>query len=65
MEKGIRQLTLKETDYPEVLEVVNELAELENRKPHDSARLLILEAGKAKIAQIRSQSQVNSGVAHA
>ena len=59
MADGIKQLTFSEANYPDVLEVVNELAELENRKPHDSARLLILEAGRAKITQIKAQSQSN------
>lgn len=42
----------KETD-PEVMQVINDLANLEGRKPHDTAKRLILQAGKARIEQIR------------
>ncbi len=48
----IENLVFTKTTYPDVLEVANKLAELEQRKPHDSIRLLILEAGNKKIAQI-------------
>ncbi len=47
----------RKENYPEVLNVANELAELEQRRPHDSIRLLILEAGKAKIQQLKSLRQ--------
>lgn len=36
----------------EALCVINTLAELENRKPHDSLRRLILEAGNKKIKEL-------------
>ncbi len=45
----------KKENYPDVLKVANKLAELEQRRPHDSIRLLILEAGRAKIARLQSQ----------
>ncbi len=42
-----------ETDR-EALEVINKLSELEDRKPHDSLRRLILEAGNNKIKELQS-----------
>lgn len=42
---------------PEVLEVANRLAELEQRKLHDSIRLLILENGKSRIAKLEEESK--------
>ncbi|KKN73482.1 hypothetical protein LCGC14_0400570 [marine sediment metagenome] len=53
----IENLVFTKTTYPDVLEVANKLAELEQRKPHDSIRLLILEAGNKKITQLDSESQ--------
>ena len=52
----IDTLGFRKKDYPDVLKVANELAELEDRKPHDSVRLLILEAGRAKIARLKQQA---------
>lgn len=46
----------KKENYPDVLEVANELAKLEQRRPHDSIRILILEAGKAKIEKLKALS---------
>ena len=53
----IENLVFSKLNYPDVLEVANRLAELEQRKPHDSIRLLILEAGKSKITQLEAGSQ--------
>lgn len=53
----IKQLTFKEENNPGILDVANRLAELEQRRPHDSIRLLILEAGKDKIAQLEEESK--------
>ena len=38
----------------EALDVINTLADLEDRKPHDSLRRLILEAGNKKIKELQS-----------
>lgn len=46
---GIKNLKFEETKYPEVLSVVNRLAEAEKRKPHDSAKRLLVEVGTAKL----------------
>jgi len=48
----IKNLVFSENKYSDVLVVANRLAELEQRKPHDSIRLLILEAGSKKIGQL-------------
>lgn len=54
----IVSLTFTEQNAPEVLGVANELAELEDRKPHDSAKRLILEAGKAKIVELKKELNI-------
>lgn len=41
----------------ETLDVINALSELENRKPHDSLRRLILEAGKERIKELSAPSE--------
>ena len=57
----VDSIGFRKENYPNVLDVANELAELEQRKPHDSIRLLILEAGRAKISQLKSQvTQINN-----
>jgi len=58
---GIKYINYNEQEDKDVLEVANELARLEQRKPHDSIRLLILEAGKAKITRLRQEIQEKSG----
>lgn len=54
---AVENLTFIKKRHPEIIEIANRLAELEQRKPHDSVRLLILEAGKNKIAQLEQESQ--------
>lgn len=49
-----------EATHPEVMAILNELAELDDRSATKSGELIILEAGRAKIAQIKTQSQQNS-----
>ena len=53
----VDSIGFRKENYPGVIEVANRLAELEQRKPHDSIRLLILEEGKAKISKLEQQSQ--------
>lgn len=59
MNDKVKSLNFTEQQDPDVLEVANEIAELDKRKPHDSIRLLILEAGKSKIAQLLLKSKEN------
>lgn len=49
----ITSLHFKITTNPEIIEMINELAELEKRKPHDTAKRLLLEAGKNKIELLK------------
>ena len=59
MNDKVKSLNFTEQQDPDVLEVANKIAELDKRKPHDSIRLLILEAGKSKIAQLLLKSKEN------
>jgi hypothetical protein len=52
MAYSIKHLTFNENAYPEVFEVVIKLSELEQRKPHDTARRLIVEAGQQRIKEL-------------
>lgn len=66
MANEIKTLTFTEENDPDVLKVVNKLAEIETKrvsyeiKPHPAARNLILEAGKAKIARLEQESQAQN-----
>lgn len=55
--KKVKNILLTYKREPKVLDVLNELANLEKRKPLDSTKILILEAGKSKINNIKSLSQ--------
>lgn len=59
MANDITQLTFNKDAYPDVLEVINTLAELEDRKPHDSARRLIVDAGNKRIKELSAPSSDN------
>ena len=50
----------RKENYPDVIVIANRLAELEQRRPHDSIRLLILEEGKNKISRLEQQSQAET-----
>jgi hypothetical protein len=52
---GIKTLTYNETQYPEVVRIANELGRLEQRRPHDSLRLLIEQLGQKKIDELKSR----------
>jgi hypothetical protein len=52
MADSIKQLTFNENTYPDVLEVVIKLSELEQRRPHDTARRLIVKAGQQRIKEL-------------
>jgi len=60
MIESIKQLTFNESTYPDVIDVVTKLADLEQRKPHDSARRLIIEAGNQRIKELSAPSEMNS-----
>jgi len=51
----ISNLNFPEKIYSEVVRIANELAGLENRKPHDSIRVLIEEAGQEKIERLEKE----------
>lgn len=51
----VDSIGFRKQNYPDVLEVANELAELERRKAHDSIRLLILEEGRKKIERLKAE----------
>ena len=56
---AIENLKFQKSKYPEVLSVVNRLAELEQRKPHDAAKRLILKFGKIKIAELSNNQSLS------
>ena len=55
----IRNLKFQQQQYPEVVEVINRLAQLEGRKPHDTAKRLILQCGKERIAALTQNNDVS------
>lgn len=59
---NVETIGFKKENYPKVIDVANELADLENRKPHDSISNLILEVGRTKIAKIRSERAKELGI---
>lgn len=56
----IKTIQFREEVYPEVVRIANELAQLEQRKPHDSIKMLIEEAGREKIDRLKAQSSRTS-----
>jgi uncharacterized protein involved in tellurium resistance len=48
----IKNLVFSINNYPDVLDVANRLAKLEDRSAHDTISRLILEAGNIKIEQL-------------
>ena len=61
--KSIKNLKFQENKYPEVLQVINKLAKLEQRKPQDTAKRLILQYGKERISKLEnSDSQQPASV---
>lgn len=53
---NVESIGFRRENYSKVLTIANELADLEDRSPHDSIRKLILEAGREKIDKIRSEN---------
>lgn len=56
-DKFVSTLQFREEDYPEVVRVANELAELEDRKPHGSIKRLIVEEGQKKIDKLKAEKK--------
>jgi len=52
-------LNFRNDNYREVLRIANELAELEDRKPHDSIRILVEEDGQKKIDRLKAEKEAN------
>lgn len=52
---GIENLRFDEKKDQQVIDIANRLAKFENRPPHDSLRLLIIEAGLAKIQELEQK----------
>ena len=50
--KPVENIKFHINKYPEVLSVINRLAVLEERRPHDVAKRLILKGGKALIEKL-------------
>jgi hypothetical protein len=44
----------------DVLDIINRLSVLEDRKPHDSLRRLIVDAGQQRIKELSAPSEMNS-----
>lgn len=54
-EEHIISLQFRKENYPEVVQIANELATLENRKPHDSVKILIEDEGRKKIERLKAE----------
>jgi len=59
----IKNLKFTQKNYPDVLGVINHLAQLEHRKPHDTAKRLILRFGRELIEEIDPSYQQPANVA--
>lgn len=55
MNHNIQQLTFSRDSYSKVLDVANELADLEDRSPHNSICRIILTNGRAQINKLRAE----------
>ncbi len=53
----VSTLQFREENYPEVVRIANELAEAEDRKPHDSLRILVEEEGQKKIDRLKAEQK--------
>ena len=50
----VKSLCFTNERYPEVVRIINEIAELEDRFPHDAAKRLIIEAGEKRIKELEN-----------
>lgn len=60
MIKPVRSITFTSQKYPEIIAIVNRLANLLDRKPHDTAKRLLLECGQRQINEIEAQIEFKS-----
>ncbi len=59
---AVRTITFFDESYPEVIKIANELGELEQRRPHDSIKMLIIECGKKKVSDLKQNLSNGGGV---
>ena len=57
MSNTITIIQFRNEQYPEVVRIGNELADLEERKPHDSIKRLIEEEGQKKIDRLKAEKE--------
>jgi len=57
MVKPVKNLSFRTVTYPDVLEVANKLAVLENRRTLDAVRQLILRFGPIRIQELEKPSR--------
>ncbi|RKY06895.1 MAG: hypothetical protein DRP56_06645 [Planctomycetota bacterium] len=55
--KPVKSVKFSEQAYPDVIEAVNCLAQLEDRKPHDTAKRVLLDGCKQRIREVESNNQ--------
>ena len=53
----VTTFNFREDYYPDLVRIANELAELEDRKPHDSLRILVEEEGQKKIDRLKAEKE--------
>jgi len=53
--KKIGELRFTRAEYPEVVALASELAELQERRTHDAAARLFIRAARSKIASLKRQ----------
>jgi len=46
-------------DEPDIIKDLNEIAQIEERKPHDSARRLLRRAARSKLARLKRQRKAS------
>lgn len=56
----VKSINYTEESNPDVLAVVNDLAEAMDRKPHDALAKFLLEEAPKKIAELKAQGQEKS-----
>lgn len=57
MANEITIIQFREENYPEVVRIANELADAEERKPHDSIKRLIEDEGQKKIDRLKAEKE--------
>ena len=54
MEK-VSSIVFQKENYPEVVRIANELAELQNRRPHDAMKIFIEREGQKEIHRLKAE----------